>query len=209
MTAHTAEYLISTYKLFTRKPSGAYLWVKGEIGCLSTYINNAVQTQGYDVSTMESGENALQLNGRTFPVFVVEDDGKYQLFQFVNSLGVVENIAARTLESLSYTTETEELNRIGKSSFALSMEKRMAYKSAPYAGIKMSSGPVNRLWADWWANEFLLSEKVWLRRNGKWLPVMIKPEDSNSIYSRSEPGLLHVDFTVKPVFSGSIDSYFV
>jgi hypothetical protein len=67
----------------------------------------------------------------------------------------------------------------------------------------MSSGWVNREWAQWFACEFLMAKHYWIPKGGRWLPVAITP-DSDSIvtYDKNDPSLLAVNFTATAAIKG-------
>lgn len=129
-------------------------------------------------------------------------------FLFVNGFGLIESVSAFSLEKKSYETESElyvipsEVNA-GYRSNVVSMAKN------PYASLELSSGFVDREWTDWWINEFLVSEMVWMQQGDVFLPVAVVPAETSVLYDRNEPGLSSVEFTVRFSFSGSTSAIFV
>jgi hypothetical protein len=73
----------------------------------------------------------------------------------------------------------------------------------------MSSGFVNREWAEWWLTEFVVTRKAWMYDNGTYIPDAIIPEETNKLYDRAKPGLISVNFSVRYGFSGSTLNSFV
>ena len=133
---------------------------------------------------------------------VLRDTQDYQDFLFVNRRGAVETASALTKESLNISAEVKAYNRI----------ERPAFKPArPMMGIatggrrswEMSSGYVDRAWAEWWVQEFLQSPRHWMLMGGQWVPVTVEPsKKSVEIYNRTKQQMTHVDFTVTMALMG-------
>lgn len=171
---------------FTRKPSSGELHSAGDISTTTTYVGPQIRTTGAVVS---SGDF---------------EKGVMQPFLFVNSLGVLESISAFSRESLSYGMESETKNLASAPSY-FAKPNRTTHKTGGRGKFRMSSGTVNREWADWWTTEFLMAKRYWMAYDGRWLPVTVTPaDDETTIYDRSEQRLPHVDFDVEIAVEGSI-----
>lgn len=121
---------------------------------------------------------------------------------FVNSRGVYETIGVLATESEEYEIDSEVRSIVGAIVYRPS-RSFMSHKEGGGAVWKMSSGYVNKEWAQWYAREFLMAKHYWLQRDGKWLPVAITPDkDSVMTYDKNDPSLMSVNFTVRAAFKG-------
>lgn len=170
---------------FTTKPTGE-IRDEGQLITTTEYdsTNDEVKTQ---FSTAQSG--TLDTRDRT-------------TILFVNSRGVFDTISIVGYESEEYAVPAEVRSLVGGTS----------YRPSPYvttrkegggASWKMSSGWVNREWAQWFAREFLMAKHYWIPKDGRWLPVAITPDsDSVVVYDKNDPSLLAVNFTVRAAIKG-------
>lgn len=189
---------------FSRKPSVGEVCNLGDI-----YLSPATPAEPITfASQLTSGPTVEVFNldfkgNRTIhsrTVYVEENPNRW-LFQFINGMGVIETASCLTLESMQYEFKNE---RNVLNSFRQFKPKATRSMSRFTSGqvYEMSTGPVNRDWADWWCNEFLCSPASWVRINGNWFPCTIEPEEEVEIYDRSEEALISISFTMRPDFSG-------
>ena len=130
--------------------------------------------------------------------------GVMQQFLFINSYGVLESVSAQMRESLAYSIDSIVKN-LASSPAYFAKPNRTSHKTGGRAKLQMSSGVVNRAWADWWTTEFLMAKKYWMKYDGRWIPVVITPaDDTTTIYNKAEQMLPHVDFDVELAVCGSI-----
>ena len=193
---------------FTRKPLTGEICAPGE---LLVYPNANITplritdtlTSGplVNVATLE-GSGAKTYGGRT--IYVDPNAKNRMLFQFVNGYGVVETISAEMLEEVGSRGATEVDEVTAPSSFG-NPNGSVSRRDERKAVYKCSSGYVNKDWAEWWATEFLGGDKwrkggrckCWVLLGGNWLPCTVVPDDDITLYDRSKPGLIHVDFEVR------------
>lgn len=182
--SHAADFASGMF--FTRKPRSGELHAVGDISTSSVLNYGVVRTHGEPVTSADF------------------EKGEMQQFLFVNSLGVLETVSALSRESLSYGIESETKNlESGPSYFA--KPNRTTHKTGGRGALKMSSGTVNRAWADWWTTEFLMAKKYWMMYDSRWLPVTVTPaDDETAVYDKAEQRLPHVDFDVEIAVEGSI-----
>ena len=189
---------------FSRKPESGEVCNLGDI-----YLSSAPPSEPITFATqLQSGPTVekfeLQEKGiRTIhnrKVYVEQNPNRW-LFQFINGLGVIETASCLSLESLQYEFKNERnLLSIFRQFKPKSTRSMSRYSSGQI--YKMSTGPVNREWADWWCNEFLCCPASWVRIEGKWFPCTIEPEEEVDIYDRTEESLISIAFTMQPDFSG-------
>ena len=159
-----------------------------------------------DVANM-SGNNYY--NGHA--PMVIRDSQPYVDFLFVNRRGAVETCSAVMLESMDINVETETYIRTERPSF---QPKRSlaAISKGGRRSWNMSSGGQTREWAEWWAAEFLMAKRWWMRCTIKgkpsgsgtlFAPVIVEPaKKQTSIYDRTKQQMPHVEFTVKLALEG-------
>lgn len=171
---------------FTRKPATGEWKAKGDL----------ISTSGLDKAMVKT-EFTVNTDSH-----ISQDETRQ--FLFVNSLGVFETVTAWCNEALSYNIESQRMNQ-GQAPSYFSKAKRSIRKTGGRAVLKMSSGHVNREWADWWTTEFLMAKRYWMAMNGRWVPVTIAPSDDELlIYDKAEHQLPHIDFDVELALGGSI-----
>lgn len=130
------------------------------------------------------------------------DTRERTIILFVNSRGVFETVSVVGNESEEYEITSEARSLVGTT----------AYRPSPYitthkegggAVWKMSSGWVNKEWAQWYAREFLMAKYYWVSKGERWLPVAVTPDsDSVVTYDRNDPSLLSANFTVRSAIKG-------
>ena len=140
--------------------------------------------------------------------YVVPSTPDMRHFLFLNGFGMLESVTAVTKESLSYDTQSEQYV-VPKEIGFRSHTQVVGYAGQPFVSLEMSSGFVNREWAEWWVNEFCVTRRAWMMVDGRFLPVAVIPQETTDLYDRSKPGLLSVNFTVRYSFSGGTYNSFV
>lgn len=193
---------------FTRKPNYGEICGVNELFVYPKSLSTPLQitdtlTTGPIVSVATlTGSGAQTYGGRT--IYVDPNAKNRMLFQFVNGYGVVETISAEMLEEVDSRGATEVDEVTAPSSF-VKPHSSVARRDERKAVYKCSSGYVNKDWAEWWATEFLGGDKwrkggrckCWVLLDGKWFPCTVVPDDDITLYDRSKPGLIHVDFEVR------------
>ena len=146
--------------------------------------------------------------GRTNIFFISPSSKNAHHFLFINGMGVIENATAFSFESLTFNVESEDYIYPQEISFQ-GINQRASYKDLPFASFKVSSGPTNNIWADWWINEFIASNRHWMKIAGNYLPVVVAPDSKLLLYDKAKPGLITVAFTVTLSFSGGTENLFI
>lgn len=208
----TPDQVISKLKFFTRKPSGD-VCRQGEKVLVSKYADGVVNASVYSTDGL-SGKQSLG----GWDVTVLPASDYIKQFLFVNSLGVMENTSAMMREALTYGVDSETYS-LNMSPAYRANASIITQKTAPRGKFQMSSGFVNRYWADWWTTEFLCSPQHWmLYGKGRkvnpsdgsvsefdlWIPCAVSSaNDSVQIYNRAKQELPHIDFNVELALDGS------
>lgn len=201
------RYLSNNSKIvtkFSRKPESGEVCNLGDI-----YLSSAPPSDPISFATqLESGPlvEVFNLQGKGLKtihnrkIFVEENPDRW-LFQFINGLGVIETASCLSLESLQYEFKNERNVLNSFRQFRPSTTRSMSRYTSGQV-YEMSTGPVNREWADWWCNEFLCCPASWVRIEGRWFPCTIEPEEEVEIYDCTEESLISITFTMRPDFSG-------
>lgn len=136
------------------------------------------------------------------PIVLRDTGQQYQDFLFVNRRGAVETCSALMLESMEIEVDVDDYNRIERPSF-IPKRSLFAVASGGRKSWDMSSGYVDRAWAQWWTTEFLMAQRHWMLIDGQYVPVIVEPSKKNvSIYDRTKQQMPHVDFTVTMALEG-------
>ena len=144
---------------------------------------------------------AADQTGQHAPI-VLRDTQDYQDFLFANRRGAVETASALMFESEDISIDVDTYNKIERPVFKPS-RSMMQLTSGGRRSWDMSSGYVDRYWAEWWTQDFLQSEHQWMLLDGMYVPVTIAPsKKSINIYDKTKQQLAHVDFTVTLALEG-------
>lgn len=137
----------------------------------------------------------------------------YEL-RFINSLGVHENVFIRCLRQTEVAIQTEKYV-ISRQETLTNFSRGIAVKQNNRERWKMTSGPIDQAWQQWYLHELLMVRWAWIgipdtasASSGDtpsliYLPVHILPEEIIKGIDRSKPDMLTVDFTLEFDINGS------
>lgn len=161
-------------------------------------VSNSGTTSVFYSSHITPGDDSRSAHA---PI-VLRDTQAYTDFLFVNRRGAVETACAQTLEALSIEVNTQQYARVERPSFTPS-RTITARATGGRRSWAMSSGAQTREWAEWWALEFLMARRHWMRYNGRFVPVTVEPaKKQTGIYDRAKQQMPSVDFTVTLALEG-------
>lgn len=235
MTAASADTadIIGEGRILSRKPEGEAV-PKGVDLYMPAVISTG-DTIAYSIKQGEKKDNFSLFTGGTlipasikiptgsldygsFAAGIAAEEGKTKYavplapdmrnFLFLNGFGLIESVTAVTKESLSYETQSEQY-AIPKEIGFRAHTQIASYAQQPFVSLEMSSGYVNREWAEWWINEFCTAKRAWMMIREGFFPVAIIPDETVDLYDRSKPDLLAVNFTVRYSFAGGTYNSFV
>lgn len=196
----------------TRSDSITYTVTQGdESKEYSEYTRGALVPDSLNISTstLKEGELFVSTGFETGKKrYAVKINPFMRHFIFLNGFGLMESVVACTRDSLEYDIQSEIYTLPLDISYRATT-RTANYAQAPSGTFSMSSGFVNREWAEWWLTEFVVTRKAWMYDNGTYIPVTIIPEETNKLYDRAKPGLISVNFSVRYGFSGSTMNSFV
>lgn len=125
----------------------------------------------------------------------------YEL-RFVNGLGVVESVCVRSLIQEEMPVTTDDLV-IARQQMFNEVSHSIAIKQNDHERLKLSSGPTDRAWQQWFLHELLMTPQAWIRIDGMWIPCQIMPEETVGGIDRTKGGVIETLFTVRLDISGS------
>lgn len=192
----TISYTISqgeSKKTGSQYTGGSYVPTSIKISTSSLALGNVTFSTGE-----ETGRNQ----------YVVDSSPDMRHFLFINGFSLIESVTAFTKDSMEYDIQSDTYSVPKEIDFRQNTQI-INYAQDPLATFGMSSGYVNREWAEWWISEFLTTKSAWMLVGSRFLPVSIIPEETTEIYDRSKPGLLAVNFSVRFSFTGGTYNSFV
>lgn len=125
----------------------------------------------------------------------------YEL-RFINSLGTHDSAHIRCLMQSEVNIQTDRYV-ISRQETVTQFSRAVMHKQNDYEQWKMSSGPLDRAWQQWYLHEVLMAKWAWIKVDGQWLPVHIVPEETTVGIDRAGGKLLEVQFTLRFDINGS------
>ena len=163
----------------------------------------------YDETPANDDNPASQQGWSGHAPIVLRDDIDYVDFLFVNRRGAVETCSGQTLEAMNITAKTKGYGRVERPSFKPKRSLMNLRQGGPRRSWPMSSGFVDREWAEWWTMEFLTARQWWMLYKGpgqelaSFVPVVVEAsKETVVIYDRTKQQMPHVDFTVTLALEG-------
>ncbi len=153
--------------------------------------------------TVTEGANAgVNVYGIAAP-----QDG-YEL-RFINTLGVHENVFVRCLRKTEVSIQTDR-HVIARQETIGSFSRGLAIKKNSRERWKLSSGPLDLQWQQWWLHDLLMARWAWIPivttmdQEEVWLPVHILPDETTQGVDRVSGTPMTVEFTVEFDLNGSL-----
>lgn len=195
---------------FSRKPNGQASVEIVTVG--ETYLRAEPMSVG--IATIQNGPrmsqfaiageglHTLSVGSESVKVYAVPDSPDRYWLRFVNGLGVVESVSVASLVSEEVNYKVSEYV-VARQELFNQVSRGAVVKQNDQERLKLSSGPVDRLWQQWYLHELLPTTAAWIWIDGLWIPCHIVPEETVSGISRADGKLLEVQFTVRLDISGS------
>ena len=190
------------------KSAGVYLDSVQSSNRLTTQSLYAseVSWEGITIPESTRGLSALIWEGLNVPPFFIYAVPKQPFatyFEFVNRMGAVESVYAYGRRQHKHNVQQERQIKKHNTSFrpAARYVKRTLQEEE---SIVMSTGPVTRKWAQWFAREFFTAEKAWMYNEdaADMIPVIIECEEDITTINESEAEVLDLQFTVVKCING-------
>ena len=122
--------------------------------------------------------------------------------RFINGLGVHENVFVNCLRTAEVAITTERHIRARQETMSY-LSHGITVKKNNHERWKMSSGPLDRQWQEWYLHEFLTARWAWIGVGGNYYQVHILPEETTRGIDRASGNPLTVDFTIEFDINGS------
>lgn len=122
--------------------------------------------------------------------------------RFINGLGVHENVFVTCLRQTETAIQTDRYT-IARPETLTRFSRGLALKHNDHERWKMTSGPLDEKWLQWWLHEPLTARWAWLNVSGQWLPVHVLPEETVAGIDRQKASMMTVDFTLEFDVCGS------
>lgn len=195
---------------FSRKPNGQASVEIVTVG--ETYLRAEPMSVG--IATIQNGPrmsqfaiageglHTLSVGSESVKVYAVPDSPDRYWLRFVNGLGVVESVSVESLVSEEVNYKVSEYV-VARQELFNQVSRGAVIKQNDQERLKLSSGPVDRLWQQWYLHELLPTPAAWIWIDGLWIPCHIVPEETVSGISRADGKMLEVQFTVRLDISGS------
>ena len=185
---------------WTRKPTGSpqLAWTGFRLS-----VPGAATADGVEWEDPSCQEKTVQpgsdTDRNTYGVSAPRDS--YQL-RFINSLGVHEDCYLQGLRTTEVAIDTDRYV-IARKETVTDFSRSVVVKKNDREKWKLSTGPVNDEWQQWYLHEVLLSRWAWLLVAGRWIPCHIVPEETVTGMDRQKASVLEVVFTVELDINGS------
>lgn len=158
----------------------------------------APEAKAYNITA----EGAQTVGGQQLFALPASEAARRTEFRFINSFGVLESISIP--KSYAQEVDIKATNYIVTRKETLNSFSRSAVrKQGNMEGWNYMTDPLDEAWLAWYLHEFLMSEHVWLKINGKFLPCTIESEETIKYADDTKDDIYSVSFTARLSFCGS------
>lgn len=147
-------------------------------------------------------ESAQSIQGH--PVYAIpssEADNR-STFRFINRFGCLESISVPKSYSQKLNVETTQYTKSIQETFN-QFSRAAIKKQNDRESWLYQSDPLTEEWLQWYLHEFLMSEHVWMKIKGTWLPCTIAMEDEITIKDNTTQNMYSVSFTATLDINGN------
>jgi hypothetical protein len=158
----------------------------------------APEAKAYNITA----EGAQTVGGQQLFALPASEAARRTEFRFINSFGVLESISIP--KSYAQEVDIKATNYIVTRKETLHSFSRSAVrKQGNMEGWNYMTDPLDEKWLAWYLHELLMSEHVWLKINGKFLPCTIESEETIKYADDTKDDIYSVSFTARLCFCGS------
>ena len=192
---------------FSRKPSYGEVVAVGETMVCPQSFLSAVSEAGISVGPTSNVVSIVSaglqvINGRNVYAIEAKPKDERHQFRFVNGLGCLESISVCSLREVDINvTKDTYLTSVGETFGNFS--RTIVAKQNDREKWKLSTGPLDRLWEQWFAHEFLMTKHCWTLIGSTWIYCNIVPEDTITLTSPTQVAMREIQFTVELDLNGS------
>ena len=165
---------------------------------LTTATWDAPEAKAYNITAV----GAQTVGGQQLFALPASEAALRTEFRFINSFGVLESISIPKsyehevdIKATKYTvTRKETLHSFSRSAVR---------KQGNQEGWNYMTDPLDETWLAWYLHELFMSEHVWMKINGKFLPCIIESEETIKFADDTKDDIYSVSFTARLSFCGS------
>ena len=158
----------------------------------------APEAKAYNITA----EGAQTVGGQQLFALPASEAARRTEFRFINSFGVLESISIP--KSYAQEVDIKATNYIVTRKETLhSFSRSTVRKQGNMEGWNYMTDPLDEAWLAWYLHELLMSEHVWLKINGKFLPCTIESEETIKYADDTKDDIYSVSFTARLSFCGS------
>ena len=165
---------------------------------LTTATWDAPEAKAYNITAV----GAQTVGGQQLFALPASEAALRTEFRFINSFGVLESISIPKsyaqeidIKTTNYTvTRKETLHSFSRSAVR---------KQGNQEGWNYMTDPLDETWLAWYLHELFMSEHVWMKINGKFLPCIIESEETIKFADDTKDDIYSVSFTARLSFCGS------
>ena len=147
-------------------------------------------------------EGAQSIQGHPIYALSSSEAEDRTTFRFINRFGCLESISVPKSYSQKLNVETTQYTKSIQETFN-QFSRAAIKKQNDRESWLYQSDPLTEEWLQWYLHEFLMSEHVWMKIKGTWLPCTIAMEDEITIKDNTTQNMYSVSFTATLDINGN------
>lgn len=147
-------------------------------------------------------ESAQSIQGHPIYALPSTEADNRTTFRFINRFGCLESISVPKSYSKKLNVETTQYTKSIQETFN-QFSRAVIKKQNDRESWLYQSDPLTEEWLQWYLHEFLMSEHVWMKVKGTWLPCTIAMEDEITIKDNTTQNMYSVSFTATLDINGN------
>lgn len=147
-------------------------------------------------------ESAQSIQGHPVYALPSSEADNRSTFRFINRFGCLESISVPKSYSQKLNVETTQYTKSIQETFN-QFSRAAIKKQNDRESWLYQSDPLTEEWLQWYLHEFLMSEHVWMKIKGTWLPCTIAMEDEITIKDNTTQNMYSVSFTATLDINGN------
>ncbi len=197
-------------QFFSRKPTSApQLAAVGEqLTYASAYTQEWDMTNCLGLPAVTSktvsitAEGAQEIGGVSVYALPAASAALRTEFRFINSRGAMESISVPCAYKKTYSHSATSYAKAVQETFN-NFSRSSVRKTGNKEAWLFTTDPLNEDWLQWYLHEFLMSENVWVKVNGRWLYCVVTVDDSVDFYDKTGGQMFYLGFTATLDINGS------
>ena len=165
---------------------------------LTTATWDAPEAKAYNITAV----GAQTVGGQQLFALPASEAALRTEFRFINSFGVLESI--RIPKSYAHEVDIKATKyTVTRKETLHSFSRSAVRKQGNQEGWNYMTDPLDETWLAWYLHELFMSEHVWMKINGKFLPCIIESEETIKFADDTKDDIYSVSFTARLSFCGS------